>query len=781
MDALLSSVISSAAASIVSDVFKSSSSMLIRSLESFSPVLQRDTSKQHSKTVEKALARTLSHFVEIFQRELEHSEGLSFIRDQFAPTLKTFLKSPQTIHILGVGFELRTRRLDEQALATLWADLGLPSLPADFAWDIVCGLFLREIQRELKQDADLRAIFNSENLNRVAEAIEDIRGIDPGFDVNGYRRAIVNAHQHLKLDAFDVSGQDYRVRLRNVFIPQDVREALPLFELPKDVLARLQQEGAVDMEPSNEGQEQMRRRYFEHPLVGIEQVLEDPTCRRFVVLGDPGAGKSSLAHRTLLQWAEHGFDQALPILIKLRAYSQDIGLPNSFLEYLETGEGCTWHFNQRHLDSWLRTNTSFIIFEGLDEIFDSARRHEITRAILRFTSEYPAARVMATSRTIGYNPQELRNGGFRHFTLQDFSVQQIETFVKRWHEEVISNPVDRDLLGRRLLDALAESESLRELATNPLLLTMLVMLNRNQELPRDRADAYRQMSRLLLYQWDVSKYLREHGGLLEESVGRNEKEQILRRIAVAMQKGTDGATANLIRKRHLEELISDYLAQELRFEHPAAGARIMIQQLRERNFVLCQTGADYFSFVHRTFLEYYCASAFVERFYETLSLEDLWSQTFVNHWADENWREVLKLIIGMLPPIHSAKLIGWLLEEDSPRFAFETVFIAADCWKELSHSAEKRSVASALRRQLLHAAEFRPGRSSEPRVDVNGIVNASVETRRLQALEIRTRAIASLGAAFAPDKDAFDWLKACVLNRKNSAVREAALRTLARY
>jgi predicted NACHT family NTPase len=39
------------------------------------------------------------------------------------------------------------------------------------------------------------------------------------------------------------------------------------------------------------------------------------------------------------------------------------------------------------------------------------------------------------------------------------------------------------------------------LASNPLLLTLMVVLNRTQKLQRDRAEIYSQCSRLLLHQW----------------------------------------------------------------------------------------------------------------------------------------------------------------------------------------------------------------------------------------------------------------------------------------
>jgi predicted NACHT family NTPase len=78
-------------------------------------------------------------------------------------------------------------------------------------------------------------------------------------------------------------------------------------------------------------------------------------------------------------------------------------------------------------------------------------------------------------------------------------------------------------------------------------------------------------------------------------------------------------------------------------------ARLLIEQLRSRNFILCFLGADSYGFVHRTFLEYFCACEFVERFGKRgleggLTLEELKTEVFGKHWQDESWHEVLRLI-----------------------------------------------------------------------------------------------------------------------------------------
>lgn len=498
-----------------------------------------------------------------------------------------------------------------------------------------------------------------------------------------------------------------------------------------------------------------------------------------VLVGDPGSGKSSLAQSLLLEWA-YSPTRPLPILIELRSYTQDIGNTKSFLKYLEEGEGSVWHFSQRDLDGWLRTHDTLVIFDGLDEVFDPVRRHETTRAILRFATEYSAARVLVTSRLVGYRPQELRNGGFRHFTLQEFSDKQVQHFLNLWHDEAITIAADRASLKTRLKESIFGSRPLRELARNPLLLTMLAMLNRNQELPRDRADAYDQMSRVLLHQWDVNKFLREHGGGLGKRIGRQEKEEILRRIAGEIQTNSKVWTSNLISNERLESLVSEYLRNVLRVHQPDLGARLIIQQLRERNFILCQASAEYFAFVHRTFLEYFCASALVRRFFSTLSLKEL-HETFRSRSRDESWREILTLIAAMLPEAHATTLIEALLAQKRKRGSdrdFENVFLGADCWREIPEHARSDVLRRKLWYHLTAVADFKPG-VAYPLDDI-GTVIPHRESELLRTLTVRTRAVASIGAAFAGTSVALHWLEGCLEHKKTWAVRQAAIRALAK-
>jgi predicted NACHT family NTPase len=317
-----------------------------------------------------------------------------------------------------------------------------------------------------------------------------------------------------------------------------------------------------------------------------------------VILGDPGSGKSSLLQYLALEWVE-GKTENLPLLIELREFA--LNPAANFLEFLHRGRGVDWQFDQQQLHQHLLESPTLVMFDGLDEVFDRATQSTIIDDIIRFSQQYPNAQVLMTSRIIGYNPERLQHSGFRHFTLQSLDTDEIHEFIDRWYDLSMGSDPDKVRLKQRLKDAIANSKAIANLADNPLLLTMMAILNRRQELPRDRADLYDQASRVLLYHWDV-----DHKRLQipMDAIGRREKQEMLRLIAYEMQAGEEGLKGNLISAERLTRILTDYLRDQ-GFSEPREKANLLIQQLRERNFILCYRGADTYGFMHRTFLEYF--------------------------------------------------------------------------------------------------------------------------------------------------------------------------------
>src|SRR5439155_659204 len=115
------------------------------------------------------------------------------------------------------------------------------------------------------------------------------------------------------------------------------------------------------------------------------------------------------------------------------------------------------------------------------------------------------------TRIYGYHPgsrhsQMFSDAKFSQYTLQDFDEDEIERFIARWNKEVFPDSEQREFHEIRLRNAIDQSRALRELSTNPLLLTMIAVLNRNGRLPLSRIDLYERCAELLLEHWDLEKF-----------------------------------------------------------------------------------------------------------------------------------------------------------------------------------------------------------------------------------------------------------------------------------
>ena len=183
-----------------------------------------------------------------------------------------------------------------------------------------------------------------------------------------------------------------------------------------------------------------------------------------------------------------------------------------------------------------------------------------------------------------------------------------------------------------------------------MLLTIMALLAREEELPRERAKFYEKAVEVLCHHWDANRNLE----LPEDRyLNADDKKHLLRRIAMRMQAGETGLKGNIIGEDDLEQEIQAFLIDE-QWQTNAAearkAARRMIRQLRERNYILCLRGPHLYGFVHRTFLEYLTAAEYVRRFDkqpQQMTIDELIT-LFDQHCRDDDWLEVLRLICGQI-------------------------------------------------------------------------------------------------------------------------------------
>jgi HEAT repeat protein len=566
----------------------------------------------------------------------------------------------------------------------------------------------------------------------------------PPAVVAGYAQRLQQQYGRLDLDALTPAEREeyLQIQLRAVFVEPSVREDPPPVELPKELWERLQAEGEIFAEDLPDGfdlasLQQAQAAYQARPPRRVLDVLAEEAGQHAVVLGDPGAGKSTLARYLALSLLDADPGGRLselrgyvPLLVELRTYARvrAEGKAETFVEflgYLAETEG--YPFSAAQLEAVLQSGGRvLVIFDGLDELFDPAGRELAAKRIAGFAARYPAARILVTSRIVGYRRGILSNAGFEHYTLQDLSDEQIGGFLQTWYGLAFHGR-GQEAAGRRerLLKAVAESRSIRELAGNPMLLTILAIIGKGQELPRERWKLYDHAATVLVHHWDVNKHLRD-GRIDADFIGEDDKKELLRQVAHRMQAGAGGLAGNHLPAGQLQEAFETYLRD--RYQRDPASAKViataMIGQFHERNFILSRYGASVYGFVHRAFLEFFCADHYVQQFekLQELSIDQLTQRVYAAHWADPSWREVLRLIAGRIAARFAGEIIRFLARDAyhpwPERFGDQpprNIVLAVQCLGEVHSSAAVRKDAEELLRVIIKLLEHSVGTQDRAR------------------------------------------------------------------
>jgi energy-coupling factor transporter ATP-binding protein EcfA2 len=522
----------------------------------------------------------------------------------------------------------------------------------------------------------------------------------PGMDAESYFRYLRNRYATLDLDALMDPKHDelLPLRLETVFVEQHVKEDPPPIELPKeawDLLRNRRDVHADELPPgiTPDVLAEVQQTYLAKPSRPALEVVGTDENRCSIILGNPGSGKSTLLRYLLLSLTDPAAESRLPaalagrlpVLIELKSY---VALRarrecRNFWEYLDRlheSEACPAAGTtiKAYLDE---QHPAVILFDGIDEIFDPDEQEKISRQIVAVAEAYPAARVIASSRVIGYRRKLLTDAGFKHLTLQDFTPEQVTVFARQWYQLVSRNPAEVEERVARIARGCSESASILQLAGNPMLLTIMAIIGKHEELPRARWELYEHAASVLVQHWDVKKHLSSRVDLL----GDHDKKELLRRLAYAMQSGEGGLAGNYIHSEELALMFETYL--EERYPRlPAADAvktaRAIIAEFRERNFILASYGANLFGFVHRAFLEFFCASAIVRKFEKTreIGIEEL-KALFEVHRAEKAWQEVLRLVCGQIAESFAAQVLDAL----SATGDTDGIRIALECATEIRH------------------------------------------------------------------------------------------------
>ena len=228
------------------------------------------------------------------------------------------------------------------------------------------------------------------------------------------------------------------------------------------------------------------------------------TPQPFLLLGEPGGGKSFL-----LRWAAlhdgplFGRPTPLPVLISLAAFAQ-APQPRTLWQYCIDRLLDRTPLAAHALTAAAEAGHAVFLLDGLDEAESESAQKRVRKEIEALQARAPRCLVLVTSR-----PTHGRDLAWPTLELLPFEDDQIRTFLAGWcalYAAEVRGPQQREA-GRAEGEALAEQilahDRLRQLAGNPLMLTILAIVNRRGlRLPDHRVELYQQVSEVLVEKWN---------------------------------------------------------------------------------------------------------------------------------------------------------------------------------------------------------------------------------------------------------------------------------------
>jgi HEAT repeat protein len=510
---------------------------------------------------------------------------------------------------------------------------------------------------------------------------------------------------------------EYRAYLRRLYaglplagIPVPLDVTLPLDRVYIKLRALPEQEEAARREaalPSDSDEELphmlaerlwSRREEWEEAARRVEEARpippEEAIARheRLAILGDAGAGKSTLLRH--LAWERAGDSQApLPLLVPLgRADVQVSTTGHSFLEaaldlLTEHKAGGERELLKQVLADAIGEKGVLFLCDGLDEVH--LARHSVIAGLQKLAAD--GQRLVVTSRPLGYE----RLAGLEHFQVLPLLPQDAEAFTDRWFRALaeargMPQPKQEGWAKERaswLRHQLEERPGLREMASNPLLLTFLAVLGGDEpqrELPRRRNELYREYVERLFTVWEAR---RQRDG--ELSLGRLRGEEARRvalwglyRTAWHLHRAYYGDEGLLAVRDEVEPLLAQDLMERWEFGalHAEALAAEVLHFWEGAGLldVYRLAGQEWLAFRHLTFQEYGAGRAITQ-----MPSDGVWAVLCPRLHAP-HWRGVVLLTAAILPNASNfiRQIPGAGLDDSLETHIHHHLLLAAACLSE---------------------------------------------------------------------------------------------------
>jgi len=426
-----------------------------------------------------------------------------------------------------------------------------------------------------------------------------------------------------------------RLKLENIFVPMYLEETSSKY---------------VDSFSTDEEKQKSDKK--EREAVG--EVISK--YQRLAILATPGGGKTTLIKRLAVAYAYPDRSKLvddnlpdrpwIPLFIRCRQLGDMVKSPIRNILYeipkrAEIDENLKDAF-VHIVNSSLRSGEALLLIDGLDEISDEGNRVSFVNQLRTFLATYPNVNIVVTSREAGFRVVGgALSAHCKHYKVADFEDEDIKRLTLAWHKEVVGDRAEVLLEAEALAKTIVNSNRVRELAKNPLLLTTLLLVKRwVGQLPTRRSVLYGKAIEVLLMTWNVEGY---------EPIDQDEAVPQLAFVAFTMMK--EGVqTISLKRLKEILYLSRKEMPEVLGYSR--LNVTEFIERIEFRSSLLMLSGHEIeegtlyplYEFRHLTFQEYLTARAVVEGYYPDRKEDDTPLSILRPYLANEQWKEVVPLV-----------------------------------------------------------------------------------------------------------------------------------------
>lgn len=546
--------------------------------------------------------------------------------------------------------------------------------------DVAAKFFIDRLQEELIGVEKLREILALVYEKRTADATErtasgvgelvlmqKILDSDLNTAKEIYLQYLVDTNTYIDPRGIMQTRRSITLKLDEIYVALNAEHETRSLDIERlKNKARTEVDETVEEAPDFSYKESAKRTEPSAEIVDLAQAIDKHP--RVVILGDPGAGKTTLIRFLVLRFAyaiknqdERVVDNEnndygvplLPVHIRIANYAdafarnRSLTLRDYLLENCDGG-GADKTALKKVLALTLDAGKAIILLDGLDEIVDAGDRAEIGRRIEQLVVSCKlGTRFVITSRIAGYRSAPLV-GDFTHYTLRELGIPQIEKFLHKWcpaaeraqTPEALQVEIDKraqdEISG--ILKALNDNPGVRRLAANPLMLTILALIHRaGSRLPSRRVELYELAVKTLLEDWEWFRGIPK-----EHTISETEAIRLLGPLAFWLHENKPkGIASEYETKIKLAEELAAWRNLPPESEQIQISVDDFLRRVREHTGIFVERSSRQYGFMHLTFQEYFSARELVRR--RNTAIKRIYERR-----NDPRWEEPIKLAIGFI-------------------------------------------------------------------------------------------------------------------------------------